>query len=140
MHLSNHAEEEILNHILRGENISVPENFYLAIFDSDASETSMETSSLTHEIDEYDESERVEVEFDEPTRSEDTDPTFCHSLAEIELEGMPDVTVQYAAIMDSETFGEGNIWWWLEIDDGPESITEGNSLIIDEGNIEAGLD
>ena len=140
MNLSNYAEEQILDHVLRGETLDTPDNIYLAIFNGNATEYDMENSELEHEVDDYEPANRPEITFDPPERDGDTEPTIVESIEDLEIEDMPSVTILYAALMDTETHGEGNIWWWLELEDGEENIESGNSLIVNPGDIKAGLD
>lgn len=120
--ISSYLEEAILNHVFRNTAYTSPVTVYVGLVSDTAVDADMEAGTLTNEITGYNEAARQAVTFGAPTQEEGK-ATIKNSAADIEFTLMPEVTVKYAIICDTDgDFGgtgpDGNILYWCPLVDG----------------------
>ena len=136
--MSSYLEEKVLNHTFRGENFDALDNVYLALFTDQATGEDLEDGVLDNEIEEYD-GYRPPINFSQPEQIEGV--ATIENEEEIEFTEMPEGTVEYAAVMDSEVQEDGgNILYWLEPSNGSRSVEEGDMIVVPAGDVVLELD
>ena len=129
--MSSFLEEEILDHILRGNSYSSPTTVYVGLVSDSATDDDLEDGDLTNEIDGYD-GDRKEITFTEPSQVDGK--ATVESDVQIDFEDMPETTVEYAIITDDSTPDSGNILYWCPSVE-TKTTNEGDTYRIDTNNL-----
>jgi hypothetical protein len=109
---SKYLEENLLDHVLVS-GVSFPEcgQLYVGIVNDNATLEELENGDMTNEITGYT-GDRKPVSL---TKGNDIDgATAYYSTSNLDFEDMPNVTIGYAVITDSQTIGSGNILFQQE--------------------------
>lgn len=129
--LSNYFEEDILNTYL------VSATVYVGLVDDNATDDDLESGDLTDEITSYT-GDRKSISFTSPSQVDGK--ATIENDADIDFEDMPETTVKYAVIMDSETAdGTGNILYWCPADN-VKTTNDGDTYRIPSGDLTLDLD
>lgn len=129
--MSSYLEEEILDHILRGNSYTSPGTVYIGLVTSTATDADLEGGDLTNEITGYT-GDRKSVTFTIP--SQVSGKGTVENDIQIDFEDMPNVTVEYAIICDSLTPGGGNILYWAPAN-STKTTNSGDTYRIDISNL-----
>ena len=126
MYATNYFEEGMLN-LMRGQNITAPSNIYLALFQSNPTDTGVAGTEVA-----YTGYARQQITFSAPTAS-----GSGLAMQNTELITFPEApasagTVTYVAVMDS--LSGGNMWLYGQLDQ-PLMIQAGVSPVFRAGSV-----
>ncbi len=117
MNIADYMESAILNHVFRNHAAGTEcprTSIYVGLVTSSATSTTLEEGDLANEIDAY-VGDRPLVEFTAPVQV--LGKATIKNIERIEYEGMPSCTVKFVILCDSPTKGDGNILWWMQLDE-----------------------
>lgn len=135
--ISNYLEEKILNHVMRNDSYTSPTDIYVGLIDDNATDSELEDGNLDNEITDYG-GDRKSITFTEPSQVDGK--ATIENDSDIDFEDMPEVTIAYAVIMDSEAAdGTGNILYWCPADKN-KTANSGDTYRIPEGDLTLDLD
>lgn len=136
--ISEHWEQKILDAVLRGETVSMPDNVYCGLVSDSGTDNELEQNDLTNEITGYT-GNRKQINFSAVSWEDEdkTNPAEVENENLLEFEDMPSGAVKYAIVCDADD--GGNIIYWCPLKD-QKTVNAGDTFQLPISDLVCDLD